>query len=82
MFCHQALTKRSNYGALTVLENAMKELFPSNRDKVVILDIGAGTGISGKHVSIHTLIERVPGCYSPEHFSQSGPICMIINILS
>ena len=78
MFFQQALTKGTNYGAVVVLQNATKELFPSNRDKVVILDIGAGTGISGKHVSIYTRFRRVPGCHLPEHFSQSGPICMII----
>ena len=43
----------SNYGALKVMEGAMKELFPGHRDKVVVLDVGAGTGLSGQIVSIY-----------------------------
>ncbi|KAL8624188.1 hypothetical protein ACOMHN_046274 [Nucella lapillus] len=38
----------TEYGALKVLQQAVQDLFPSGRDTAVLLDVGAGTGLSGQ----------------------------------
>jgi len=42
------LQDRSLYGALQVLKNTVKDLIPGNKDGMEVLDVGAGTGISGQ----------------------------------
>ncbi|XP_076441000.1 methyltransferase-like protein 27 [Babylonia areolata] len=47
---HQDAASRKDYNALHVLKQALQDLYPEedSRDTAVVLDVGAGTGLSGQ----------------------------------